>query len=67
MQLDWSMQYNILLFRLDRNEKVKLYGLVLKSVYLNNIKNLFNFTNWQIAKLIGLIALMFTSTILLSI
>lgn len=61
------MQYNILLFRLDRNEKVKLYGLVLKSVYLNNIKNLFNFTNWQIAKLIGLIALMFTSTILLSI
>lgn len=59
------MQYNILLFHLDRNEKVKLYGLVLKSVYLNNIKNLFNFTNWQIAKLIGLIALMFTSTILL--
>lgn len=61
------MQYNILLFHLDRNEKVKLYGLVLKSVYLNNIKNLFNFTNWQIAKLIGLIALMFTSTILLLI
>lgn len=61
------MQYNILLFHLDRNEKVQLYGLVLKSVYLNNIKNLFNFTNWQIAKLIGLIALMFTSTILLSI